>query len=76
MALMVAELQAKLDAPDLALDLSELHAADVAGRARSFKAFVESGVDPRDAARETGVTLMHPVRGDDGDDRRRLGAVP
>ena len=31
-----AELRAKLDAPELALDLSELHAADVAGRARSF----------------------------------------
>ena len=60
--LMAAELQAKLDAPDLALDMSELHAADVAGRARSFKAFVEAGVHPEDAARETGVTLKHPLR--------------
>ena len=60
--LMAAELQAKLDAPDLALDMSELHAADVAGRARSFKAFVAAGVHPEDAARETGVTLNHPIR--------------
>ena len=60
--LMAAELQAKLDAPDLALDMSELHAADVAGRARSFKAFVEAGVHPDDAARETGITLKHPLR--------------
>ena len=54
----------KLDAPDLVLDLSELHAADVAGRARSFGAFVKAGVHPEDAARETGVTLTRPVRED------------
>ena len=60
--IMEAELRLKLDAPDLSLDLSELHAADVAGRARSFKAFVETGVDPEDAARETGITLTRPVR--------------
>ena len=59
--LMVAELQAKLDAPDLALDLSELHAHDVAGRARSFKGFIEAGVHPEDAARETGITLTHAI---------------
>ena len=65
--IMEAELRLKLDAPDLALDLSELHAADVAGRARSFKAFVETGVDPEDAARETGITLTRPVqRGEAG----------
>ena len=57
-----AELRVKLDAPDLVLDLSPLAAADVAGRARSFKAFVESGMDPEDAARETGVTLTKPLR--------------
>ena len=42
--------------------MSELHAADVAGRARSFKAFVEAGVHPDDAARETGITLTKPIR--------------
>ena len=56
-----AELRAKLDAPELALDLSELHAADVAGRARSFGAFIKAGVHPDDAARETGITLTQPV---------------
>ena len=60
--IMEAELRSKLDAPHLALDLSELHAADVAGRARSFKAFIESGVDPEDAAREVGITLTKPLR--------------
>ena len=60
--IMEAELRLKLDAPELALDLSELHAADVAGRARSFGAFVKAGVHPADAARETGVTLTRAVR--------------
>ena len=60
--LMVSELRAKLEAPDLALDMSAMGAADVAGRARSFKAFVEAGVHPDDAARETGVTLTMPLR--------------
>lgn len=55
------ELQTKLNAPGLALDLSELHAADVAGRARSFKALIASGVAPVDAARETGVTLTQEL---------------
>ena len=60
--IMEAELRAKLDAPDLALDLSPLAAADVAGRARSFKAFVGAGVHPEDAARETGIVLTRPLR--------------
>ena len=60
--LMADELRAKLDAPDLAFDMSAMGAADVAGRARSFKGFVEAGVHPEDAARETGVTLNHPLR--------------
>ena len=58
--LMLAELRNKLDMPDLALDLSELHAHDVAGRARSFKGFVEAGVHPEDASREVGITLTTP----------------
>ena len=59
--LMEAELRVKLDAPDLVLDLSEIHAADVAGRARSFKAFVEAGVAAEDAARIVGVGLAERV---------------
>ena len=60
--LMVAEFRAKLDAPELRMDLSELNAADVAGRARSFGAFIKAGVHPEDAARETGITLNHAMR--------------
>ena len=60
--IMEAELRLKLNAPSLALDLSELHAADVAGRARAFKALVESGMHPEDAARETGVKLTRGTR--------------
>ena len=64
--LIEVELREKLDAPGLSLDLTPVGAADVAGRARSFKAFVESGMDPEDAARETGVTLTRPVRRESG----------
>ena len=60
--LMSSELRTKLDAPGLNLDMSELHAADVAGRARSFKGFVEAGMSAEDAARETGVRLTKPLR--------------
>ena len=59
---MEAELRVKLDAPGLVLDLSPLAAADVSGRARAIKAMLESGIDPEDAARETGVTLTKPLR--------------
>ena len=61
--IMEAELRLKLDAPNLVLDLSELHAADVAGRARSFGQFVKAGVAAEDAARETGITLTRPIGG-------------
>ena len=60
--LIAAELRAKLEAPDLALDMSAVGAADVSGRARSFKGFIEAGMHPEDAARETGITLNHPIR--------------
>ena len=59
--LIEAELRIKLDSPQLVLDLTGLHAADVSGRARSFKALVSSGVDPKDAARNTGVELSRPT---------------
>ena len=60
--IMESELRVKLDAPELVLDLSPLAAADVAGRARAVKAMIEAGIDPEDAARETGVTLTRPLR--------------
>ena len=60
--IMESELRVKLDAPGLVLDLSPLAAGDVAGRARSFKAFTEAGVHPQDAARETGIVLTKPLR--------------
>ena len=65
--IMEAELRIKLDAPELVLDLSELHAADVAGRARAFKAFVSSGVSADDAARNAGIVLSQPVSGNGGE---------
>ena len=64
--IMEAELRLKLDAPELVLDLSELHAADVAGRARSFGQLVKAGVDPQDAASNTGVVLSRDVRQPEG----------
>ena len=51
--LMTAEFRAKLDAPGLEIDRSDLHTA---GRVRSFKQLVEAGVDPVDAAEVTGIT--------------------
>ena len=51
--LMAAEFRAKLDAPGLEIDRSDLHTA---GRIRSFKQLVEAGVDPVDAAEVTGIT--------------------
>ena len=51
--LVTAEFRAKLDAPGLEIDRSDLHTA---GRVRSFKQLVEAGVDPVDAAEVTGIT--------------------
>ena len=59
--LIEAEARRKLDSPELVLDLSELWAADVAGRARSFGQLVKAGVHPEDAAENTGVRLSRPV---------------
>ena len=58
----------KLDAPNLHLDMGELHAADSEARSRSFANFVKVGVDPRDAARASSVELEHPLKatGDGG----------
>ena len=60
--LIEGELRRKLDSPELVLDLSELWAADVAGRARSFGQLVKAGVHPEDAAENTGVRLSRPIR--------------
>ena len=60
--LMVAELRAKLDAPNLDLDLSPMRSSDTAGISRSFKQLVEAGVHPDDAAAITGITLTRPTR--------------
>ena len=59
--LIEAEARLKLDMPGLTLDLSELWAADVAGRARAFAAFIKSGMHPDDAAYNTGVVLTRDV---------------
>lgn len=60
--LMTDELRRKLDAPDLSLDLTALHASDTAGRTRSFKQLVEAGVHPDDAAAQTGIVLTRETR--------------
>ena len=57
---METELSAKLDA-DVTLDLSEIHAADVAGRARSMGTLLKAGVHADDAARATGIELSQPI---------------
>ncbi len=59
--LVETELRMKLDAPNLRLDMGELHAADSEARARSFANFIKAGVDPRDAARAASVELEHPM---------------
>ena len=64
--LMEAELRAKLDAPDLELDLNAIHAADTAGRSRAFGSLVKAGVHPQDAAANTGVVLTRDVRVPEG----------
>ena len=53
--LVVEELSAKLDTPTLALDFSELRAADIASRARAFKQLIDAGMDPAKAEAVTGL---------------------
>lgn len=50
-----AELREKLDSPDLAIDWTELRAADIAGRARAFSSMVKAGMDLQQAAAVSGV---------------------
>ena len=53
--LVVEELAVKLDTPTLALDFTELRAADISSRARAFKQLVDAGMDKDKAASVTGL---------------------
>ena len=53
--LVVEELADKLDTPTLALDFTELRAADISSRARAYKQLVDAGMDPAEAAEATGL---------------------
>ena len=53
--LVVEELALKLDTPTLALDFSELRAADIAGRARAYGVLINAGMPPAEAAEATGL---------------------
>ena len=53
--LVVEELAVKLDTPTLALDFTELRAADIASRARAFKQLVDAGMDAAKAASVAGL---------------------
>ena len=55
------ELSMKLEEA-VSLSWQEMRAGDIQTKARSYKQLVESGIDPRDAASNTGITLDHPVR--------------
>ena len=49
------ELSNKLDTPTLALDFSELRAADIAGRARAYGVLINAGMPAAEAAEATGL---------------------
>ena len=53
--LAVHELSTKLDTPKLALDFTELRAADIAGRARAYGVLINAGMAPAEAAEATGL---------------------
>ena len=53
--LVVEELADKLDTPTLALDFTELRAADIAGRARAYGVLINAGMPPAEAAEATGL---------------------
>ena len=53
----LAELRDKLDAPGLAFDWSGLFAADLVGRARSFKSLVAGGMPVSEAAGLSGLLV-------------------
>ena len=51
------ELAAKLDMPELRLDFSELHASDLAGRARAFQSMISAGLELAAAAALAGLVV-------------------
>ena len=53
----LAELRSKLDAPGLSFDWSGLYAADLVGRARSFKSLVAGGLPVSEAAGLSGLLV-------------------
>ena len=53
--LVVEELADKLDTPTLALDFTELRAADISGRARAYGVLINAGMDRAEAAEATGL---------------------
>ena len=53
--LVIEELADKLDTPTLALDFSELRAADIASRSRSYKQLIDAGMDAVKASQVTGL---------------------
>ena len=53
--LVVEELAIKLDTPTLALDFTELRAADISSRARAYKQLLDAGMDAAKAASVTGL---------------------
>ena len=53
--IVVEELAVKLDTPTLALDFTELRAADIAGRARAYGVLINAGMPPAEAAEATGL---------------------
>ena len=60
--LIEAEARLKLDSPNLTLDLNPIHAADVAGRARSpGRRSSKPAWTPIDAAANTGVVTTRPL---------------
>ena len=53
--IVLEELADKLDTPSLALDFSELRAADISSRARAFKQLVDGGMTKDEAMAKTGL---------------------
>ena len=51
------ELRDKLNDPGIAIDWSELRAADIASRARAFQSMVGGGMDPARAAALSGLMV-------------------
>ena len=53
--LVIEELSVKLNTPTLALDFTELRAADIASRARAYGVLINAGMPPAEAADATGL---------------------